>query len=67
MRCDPTARCPNTYEIAITSKAREGYCIQCLGSVPYRGELCNLSPGTYTLSVSHDGRLVIVEQVVEVR
>lgn len=63
MRCGPTERCPNTYEIAITSKAREGYCIECLGRVSYRGELRRLTPGTYNIRISHDGRPVITEQV----
>jgi len=63
MRCGPTERCPNTYEIAITSKAQEGYCIECLGSVSYRGELRRLAPGTYNIRISHDGRPIITEQV----
>lgn len=63
MRCGPTERCPNTYEIAITSRAQEGHCIQCLGSVSYRGELRRLTPGTYHIRISHDGRPVITEQV----
>lgn len=63
MRCGPTERCPNTYEIAITSKAQEGYCIECLGSISYRGELRNLSPGTYAIGITHDGRQIVVEQV----
>jgi hypothetical protein len=63
MRCGPAERCLNTYEIAITSKAREGYCIECLGSVSYRGEVRGLKAGTYSITVTHDGRRVAAEQV----
>ncbi|MGQ9602479.1 MAG: hypothetical protein ACUVUT_07420 [Candidatus Bipolaricaulia bacterium] len=63
MRCGPTERCPNTYEIAITSKAQEGYCIECLGRASYRGELRHLAPGTYHIGITHDGRHVVVAQL----
>ncbi|MCR4404413.1 MAG: twin-arginine translocation signal domain-containing protein [Candidatus Acetothermia bacterium] len=63
MRCGPGERCVNTYEIAITSKAQEGYCIECLGSVSYRGELRRLNPGVYNIGITHDGRLITAAQV----
>lgn len=63
MRCGPTERCPNTYEIAITSKAQEGYCIECLGSVSYRGELRGLKAGIYNIGITHDGRHITAAQV----
>ncbi len=63
MRCGPTERCLNTYEIAITSTAQEGHCIECLGSVFYRGELRHLAPGIYTIGISHDGRRVVTAQI----
>lgn len=63
MRCGPTERCPNTYEIAVTSEAEGGYCIECLGSVSYRGELRRLKAGVYNIGITHDGRLVAASQV----
>lgn len=63
MRCGPTERCPNTYEIAITSEAQEGYCILCLGSVSYRGELGGLKAGIYNITITHDGHPIAAAQV----
>ena len=63
MRCELGMRCPNTYEIVITSKQQEGPCIECLGSVSYRGEIRGLEPGLYSITIVHDGRPVIESQV----
>lgn len=64
MRCDPAARCPNTYEVAITSEAQGGYCIECLGSVFYRGEIRGLEAGWYTITITHHGRPVAEAQAL---
>lgn len=63
MRCEPGARCSNTYEVAIASEPQEGYCIECLGSVSYRGEIHGLKPGLYSIMVTHDGRPIAAAQV----
>lgn len=63
MRCEPTERCPNTYEIAITAKAQDVICVECIGSVNYRGEIRSLRPGLYTIAVTHDGHPIAEEQV----
>jgi hypothetical protein len=65
MRCGPGARCPNTYEVAIASEPLEGYCIECLGGVSYRGEIRGLEPGLYSITIVHDGR-PIAEAEVEI-
>lgn len=63
MRCGPTSRCPNTYEIAITAIAQDVNCIQCVGAIPYEGEIRGLAPGMYTIVVAHDDRRIASEQV----
>lgn len=63
MPCGPTSRCPNTYEIAITAIAQEISCIQCVGAIPYEGEIRGLAPGMYTIVVAHDDRRIASEQV----
>ena len=63
MRCaQAQGRCPNTYEVAITAKAQEGYCILCIGGISYRGEI-RLEPGLYTIVITHDGRSVASAQL----
>ncbi len=63
MRCGPTERCPNTHEVAITSKPQGGSCIECLGSVPYQGEIRGLEAGLYAITITHDGRPIAEAQV----
>ncbi len=63
MRCGPTSRCPNTYEIAITAIVQDVNCIECVGTVPYEGEIRGLAPGMYTIVVAHDDRRMASEQV----
>ncbi|OGF54019.1 MAG: hypothetical protein A2Z21_01075 [Candidatus Fraserbacteria bacterium RBG_16_55_9] len=62
LRCG-SSRCVNTYQIAITAKAQDGACIECVGSIHYRGEIRGLAPGDYTIGVTHDGRRIASELV----
>ncbi|GEM_PF-1304455 len=68
MRCaspgsSSSARCPNTFEVAITAEAEEGYCIECIGSISYQGEIRPLKPGLYTIRITHGGRPVASAQL----
>lgn len=63
LRCNSTTRCPNTYEVAIVSTPQQGSCIECLGSVTYRGEIRGVESGSYTISITHNGYKVAEAQV----
>ncbi|MDW8031518.1 MAG: hypothetical protein RMJ29_06875 [Candidatus Bipolaricaulota bacterium] len=41
---------------AVSEKAPDRVCIQCLGQVPYTGEIVNVRPGQYTVKIYHDKR-----------
>jgi hypothetical protein len=63
LRCDAQVRCPNAYEVAIRAEAQAGYCIECVGEISYKGEIRGLAPGSYTITVTYDGRRIAEEQV----
>ncbi|MFQ5988258.1 MAG: hypothetical protein ACE5H6_05370 [Dehalococcoidia bacterium] len=41
-------------------------CIQCIGEIPFKGEIRNLDPGEYDVSIVYQGR-TIAQQRVEIR
>lgn len=65
LRCSPEGRCLRSYEVAIMAEAQEGYCIECIGSIFYQGEIRGLAAGSYAIAITHDGR-PIVEREIEV-
>jgi len=53
--------------VDITLYQRPGtICIQCIAEIPFRGEIRNLSPGEYDVSIVYQGR-AIAQQRVEIR
>jgi len=63
LRCGPAERCLKSYEVAITAKAQEGSCIECIGSIFYQGEIRGLAAGSYTIIITHDGRPIVERRV----
>ncbi len=47
----------------IAPKPSEGFCIQCIGQAPYDGEIVNLRPGQYTVTLRHGEREIRKAQV----
>ncbi|MFQ5925587.1 MAG: hypothetical protein ACE5IE_06290 [Dehalococcoidia bacterium] len=57
---------PPSIMVDITLYQRPGtICIQCIGGIPFRGEIRNLDPGEYDVSIVYQGR-TIAQQRVEV-
>jgi len=57
---------PPSIIVDITLYGRPGaICIQCIAEIPFRGEIRNLSPGEYEVSIVYQGR-TIAQQRVEI-
>ena len=56
---------PPLLVVDITPRVMPGVCVQCIGSIPFTGEIKNLDPGEYDVAIYCQGRL-IAEETVEV-
>lgn len=56
----------NRLTIIITTVPQPGPCIDCIGSIEYRGSIKGLGPGTYMVEVIYNGESIALKEV-EVR
>jgi hypothetical protein len=54
---------PPTIIIDIIPREEPGYCIECLGEIPFRAKIVNLSPGSYNIIIQYQGKAIIQERV----
>jgi len=54
---------PLAIVVDITAKEKPGYCIECLGEVPFQAKIMGLAPGTYDVIVQYQGKVIGQERV----
>lgn len=59
----PTFAYPSTIIIDIIPREEPGYCIECLGEVPFRAKIVGLTPGSYDIIVQYQGKVISQERV----
>jgi len=59
----PTFAYPPAIIVDITPREEPGYCIECLGEIPFRAKIVNLSPASYDIIVQYQGKVIAQERV----
>jgi len=56
---------PQVIVVNITTHERQGECIQCIGEIPFSGEIGPFDTGEYDILILHEGS-TIGEQMIEI-
>ena len=59
----PTFAYPPTIIVDIIPREEPGYCIECLGEVPFRAKITGLAPGTYDVIIQCQDKVIGQERV----
>ncbi len=60
----PTFAYPPTIIVDITPREKPGCCIECLGEIPFRAKIVNLSPESYDIIVQCQGKVINQERAL---